>query len=173
MTTPPVWLLDIDGVINANKPGWGAAPRRIRCAGFTIRWAPALTVRIRQLHCSGAADVRWSSTWCGYPTQLDELASQLGLHFERAFTGRPDPKTWADMKADAAMAVLAEGRRLIWTDDDEAEIAAAFYPEVADAQHDGRALLISPRPNRGLQPDHLDRIAAFIGLADSQPGGEK
>ena len=25
---PPVWLLDVDGVINATRPGWHAAPRR-------------------------------------------------------------------------------------------------------------------------------------------------
>ncbi|WP_146099553.1 hypothetical protein [Kineococcus xinjiangensis] len=40
-----VWLLDVDGVLNASRPGWSAPPR-IRSAysgGFEyrIRWAPA------------------------------------------------------------------------------------------------------------------------------------
>jgi hypothetical protein len=158
---PPIWLLDIDGVINANKPGWHAPPRRIRCAGFTIRWAPALITRIRELHRVGNHEIRWASTWCGYPEQLDELSRHLGLQFERAFTDRGMSKTWAEMKAEAAVAVLAEGRRLIWTDDDEVPIAPGFYASIAEAERDGRALLIAPRSNRGLQPSDLDRIAEF------------
>lgn len=45
---PPVWLLDVDGVINANRPGWGAPPRSSRVwsdtdrMSYLIRWAPAL-----------------------------------------------------------------------------------------------------------------------------------
>ncbi|KUL32677.1 hypothetical protein [Actinoplanes awajinensis] len=41
----PVWLLDVDGVLNANRPGWSAAPRRGMAyaggTGFLMRWAPA------------------------------------------------------------------------------------------------------------------------------------
>ena len=161
MSEPPVWLLDIDGVINANRPGWGEAPRRIRCAGFVIRWAPKLLDRIRELHRTGEHEIRWASTWCGFPEQLDELSRHLGVQFERAFTDRPMSKTWAEMKADAALAVLAEGRRLIWTDDDEVPVAPGFYPAIAEAAADGRALLIAPKSNRGLQPADLDLIAQF------------
>src|SRR5690348_3934124 len=41
-----VWLLDVDGVLNANRPGWGGPPRggNAQSGGdlFRIRWAPAL-----------------------------------------------------------------------------------------------------------------------------------
>lgn len=167
---PPIWLLDIDGVINANKPGWGEAPRRIRCNGFVIRWAPKLIDRIRELHRVGEHEIRWATTWCGFPEQLDELSRRLGVRFERAFTERPMSKTWAEMKAEAAVAVLAEGRRLIWTDDDEVPTAPQFYPAIGLAERDGRALLIAPRPNRGLQPEDLDRIAEFPFLGTPQKG---
>lgn len=170
MSKPPIWLLDIDGVINANRPGWSAPPRRVWCAGFTIRWAPALIARLREFHRMGSHEIRWASTWCGYPEQLDELARHLGLRFDRAFTDRPASKTWAEMKAEAAVTVLAEGRRLIWTDDDEALVAPAFYPEIATAEREGRALLIAPRSNRGLQPSHLDEIAAFALDPNAQCG---
>lgn len=162
------WLLDIDGVINANKPGWSAAPRRVRRAGFVVRWAPALIERIRDLRRTGAVEIRWASTWCGFPEQLEELGSRIGLRLDPAFTDRPASKTWAEMKAESAVAVLAAGNRLIWTDDDEAGIAPDFYPAIADAVRDGRALLIAPRPNRGLQRGHMDRIAEF----SADPGGE-
>jgi hypothetical protein len=158
---PPLWLLDIDGVINANKPGWSAAPQRVHCGGFLIRWAPALISRIRTLHHAGH-DIRWASSWCGYPDDLAALTDRLGLSLDPAFGDRPPSKTWGDLKADAALAALAEGRPLIWTDDDEVDPARTMFPELAAAEQDGRALLIAPRSNRGLQPADLDRIEAFL-----------
>jgi hypothetical protein len=159
--TQTVWLLDIDGVLNANKPGWGGPPRRTNVAGFVIRWAPPLIDRIRALHRGSTVEVRWSSTWCGEPADLAVLARLLRLDLEPAFGDRDESKTWAAMKAEAAVAVLAEGHRLVWTDDDEVGIAQDFYPEFAEAERDGRALLIAPRSNRGLQPDHMEAIEAF------------
>lgn len=158
------WLLDIDGVINANKPGWSAPPRRISCAGFTIRWAPALIARIRGIQRSGHVSILWSSTWCGYPTQLDELAGRLGLDLEPAFGDLPGHLTWADLKVRAALGVLDAGRRLVWTDDDEVGAARELFPQLAQAEAEGRALLIAPRSNRGLQREHMNAIEAFVGL---------
>lgn len=166
MTDVPLWLLDIDGVINANKPGWSAPPRRVHCAGFVIRWAPALVDRIKGLHRAGRVEIRWSSTWCGYPSQLAELSARLGLKFESAFGDRPPGKTWADLKVHAAIDALTAGRRIIWTDDDEVGAARHLFPQIAEAEADGRALLIAPRSNRGLQREHLDQIQAFAPERD-------
>jgi hypothetical protein len=59
----PVWLLDVDGVLNAARPGWGEAPRSgtAYSAGqpFSLRWAPALVARIRELHGRGVVEIRW------------------------------------------------------------------------------------------------------------------
>lgn len=167
---PPVWLLDIDGVINASKPGWSAAPRKVSCAGFTIRWAPALIVRIRELSRAGLVEIRWSSTWCGYPDQLGDLSTRLGLEFPSAFTDRPPTKTWADLKVEAAIDVLGAGRRLVWTDDDEVGAARHLFPQLSEAEAQGRALLIAPRSNRGLQRNHLDLIEAFALSGHQQAG---
>ncbi len=63
----PVWLLDVDGVINVPRPGWNAAPRSGNACSagtaFRIRWAPALLDRIRALHHTGSVEIRWCSTW--------------------------------------------------------------------------------------------------------------
>ena len=159
---PPVWLLDVDGVLNANRPGWGAAPRRVFCAGYKIRWAPALIDRIRDIHRAGLAEIRWSTTWNQNLFELTNLTRHLRMpDLERAFTDRPMSKTWAELKAEAAVAVLESGRRLVWTDDTEAGVAPDFYPALAAAQADGRALLIAPRENKGLQSEHLDLIDVF------------
>jgi hypothetical protein len=169
--TQTVWLLDVDGVLNANKPGWGGPPRKVTVAGFVIRWAPALIDRIRALHRGGTVEVRWSSTRCGEPADLAVLARLLRLDLEVVFGDRSQSKTWAEKKADAALAVLADGHRLIWTGDDEAGIARDFYPELAEAERDGRALLIAPRSSRGLQPEHLDAVEAFAAAPQPDAAG--
>lgn len=161
MSDKPLWLLDVDGVLNADKPGWGGPPRKVNVAGFTIRWAPALLDRVRQVHRDGLADIRWSSTWCGYPDQLAGLERVFRLRLPRAFGDRPPNKTWAELKVYAVLDALAAGRRVVWTDDDEAGIAPSIYPQISKAEQDGRALLIAPRSNRGLQRDHLDAIETF------------
>ncbi|WP_433076425.1 HAD domain-containing protein [Dactylosporangium sp. CA-052675] len=154
---PPVWLLDVDGVINVKRPGWGAAPLQGRAyalgAEWRLRWAPALVQRIRRLHRDGVAEVRWCSTWCAWPGEVERLFKLPGL--DRAFGEVPD---FSVAKLAAARTVLREGRRLVWTDDVEVPEPGPLHDELV---RDGRALLIRPDPRRGLQPRHLDAIEAF------------
>jgi hypothetical protein len=45
-------LLDVDGVLNADRPGWSAAPGRATVyadTAYPLRWAPALLRRIRRV----------------------------------------------------------------------------------------------------------------------------
>jgi hypothetical protein len=161
---PPVWLLDVDGVVNVIRPGWGVPPRRRLVwsdadqTSYLIRWAPPLVDRIRTLHAGGVVEVRWCTTWCSEAAQLEKLWQLPPL--VAALTADPMPRGAAarPLKRAAARAVLAEGRRLIWTDDDA-------LPEPGAARDDltagGRALLIAPRSSRGLRPADLDRIEAF------------
>ncbi|GGL41836.1 hypothetical protein GCM10014719_48880 [Planomonospora parontospora subsp. antibiotica] len=62
----PVWLLDVDGVINVARPGWGDAPRSGTAysggGAYRMRWAPALIDRIRALHRAGGVEIRWCSS---------------------------------------------------------------------------------------------------------------
>jgi site-specific DNA recombinase len=153
----PVWLLDVDGVLNATRPGWGTAPRNGRAwtggIEYPIRWAAALVDRITTMHRDGLVHIRWCSTWCADADQIERL---LGLpRFERAWT---EPHTPDTAKLAEARAVLANGERLIWTDDTEAPAGGALYDELT---RDGRALLIAPATSRGLQPAHLDTIERF------------
>jgi hypothetical protein len=156
-----VWLLDVDGVINVARPGWGAAPRAgtVNSGGlpYRLRWAPALVARIRALQAAGDVDIRWCSTWCDDADHLERLFGlpRLGRAWSEAING-----SYARIaKLAAARAVLDAGDRLIWTDDDA---VPASGPDRDELVSTGRALLIAPAPNRGLQPDHLDVIEAFI-----------
>jgi hypothetical protein len=167
---PPVWLLDVDGVINGDPPrvAWTGphAVAEIRTPDdgrlWTIRWAPELITAILGIHQAGLADIRWATTWCPHVHLLEDL------------WGLPElPRTWTDglygydandAKIIAARAVLADGRRLIWTDDNV--FPAYGWPDT-DLLTDGRALLIKPFEDAGLRPGHLELIRAF---AAGEPG---
>jgi len=160
---PPVWLLDVDGVINTRRPLWGARLNRgtARSSGvdWPIRWAPALTERIARLAATGTVEIRWCSTWC---TDADQLETLFGLpELGRALNAAAlmNPRGTDATKLAAARAVLAEGRSLIWTDDTAVPTGGPVYEALAAT---GQALLIRPHPRRGLRPRDLTRIEAFI-----------
>ncbi|WP_308285564.1 hypothetical protein [Actinoplanes hulinensis] len=157
----PVWLLDVDGVLNATRPGWGAAPRSGIAVSdgvaYRIRWAPALVSRLRALHSSGLVVMRWCTTWCADAEQIERLFGLPPL--ERAWTHPISSVQAPAVKLAAARAVVAEGRRLIWTDDEVVPVGGPVFEELS-----GNGLLIAPKPGRGLQPEHLDAIEAFCSL---------
>ncbi len=161
----PVWLLDVDGVLNARKPGWGAAPAKRQVWSshirreFTVHYAPALMRRIRDLHRSGQVEIRWCTTWCGDTTTLEKAF--ILPEFGAAWTDYCNGSAAAAAKLAAALAVLGEGRRLVWTDDTEVPLESwDLYRELTA---DGQALLIRPDERVGLQPTDLDAIEQFIG----------
>jgi hypothetical protein len=172
----PVWLLDIDGVVNAVstvpvESVWPAdtwlqriVPADIPELGRMV--LPILAARpvldfVRRVVDAGAAEVHWHSTW--REAAVSDLAPALGLpaipvSVAPEWTQRPVGMWW---KLPAAQRVVASGRRLVWTDDD----IAMFAPELDEFAGRDDALLIAPGRDTGLAPDELDRIAAFLGLA--------
>ncbi|WP_203898918.1 HAD domain-containing protein [Virgisporangium aliadipatigenens] len=156
-----MWLLDVDGVINTRRPQWTAELRRgtARSEGvdWPIRWAPALVDRIRRMCATGVVEVRWCSTWCADADALERLFDLPALG--RAFgAGALAGVEGTDaLKAAAARGVLAEGRRLVWTDDTAVPVAGPLREELTAAG----ALLIRPHPRRGLRRRDVDRIEAY------------
>jgi hypothetical protein len=165
----PVWLLDIDGVINAlgNSPprDWPIACWRSVEAesAHNIRWpivaAQPVLDFIAVVHDKGQAEIRWHTSWQGF---ANNVSRELGLP---EFPLQPAPEydeplsfTW--WKLPAARRVLEEGRRLIWTDDDfSEELTRAQRRELSAS---GRALLLGPDTMTGLRRRHLKRIEAFL-----------
>lgn len=161
VSEPPVWLLDVDGVVNATRPGWGGPPRRAHVTAggheWQLRWEPKLIGCIRMLHMAAVVEVRWCTTWCPWADTLERLWQLPTLG--RAFAYAPTGMRATYEKADAARKVLADGRRLVWTDDE-------VVPEPGDPLHEeltayGQALLIRPSARRGLRPEHLHEIERF------------
>ncbi|WP_051799542.1 HAD domain-containing protein [Catenuloplanes japonicus] len=161
----PVWLLDVDGVINAKRPGWGGPPLRRDVyspeddATYPLRFAPALIARMKRLIADDAVEIRWCTTWCPEAHLLERLWMLPEL--PRALTLRPLPRgaeCWPLKLAAARDVVHTEGRRLIWTDD---EALPPPGPERDTLGGPERALLIAPDARRGLQPADLDAITEF------------
>jgi hypothetical protein len=163
----PVWLLDVDGVVNAVRAGWRAAPSVLQIWSaadsydYRIRYERRLVDAIRRIHATGLAEVTWCTTWCSEAVLLEEAFGLPSL--PRAFTDRVTGPDASQAKVAAARRVIAAGRRLVWTDDVEVD----RYADEGDRwAADGRALLINPNPTRGLRHRDLSRIEKFIGRAE-------
>lgn len=159
----PVWLLDVDGVINANSPQWGEKPAEVTAYahdyGYTLRYAPSLVARIRALIETGTVDVRWCTTWCDDASELERVWDLPAL--PRAFSGAG---RWVSLaKSSAALGVIEDGRHLIWTDDMETPVKGETAYDRLMAG--GNSLLIRPRASVGLTPKHMTAIERFAAGA--------
>jgi hypothetical protein len=163
----PVWLLDVDGVINAPKPPWHEQPRRLTAyadgCDYRIRYAPALVAKIGELHVAGVVEVVWCTTWCSYPDQLRRLERLWGWpELRRAFTDVSNhPELMRIAKHDAACDAVGESRRLIWTDDVEVPTSGDLYDDLMFIGRRNGVLLIKPDDRHGLTPAHLELIERF------------
>lgn len=170
---PPVWLLDIDGVINAvgrtvatnawPKESWRQLRYRDRSStgsGLQITVALPVLDLIREVHEAGLAEVRWHTSW---QDAAPRLAVELGLP---VFAVAAAPEFHAGTrqgwwKVPAVRRVLAdEGRAVVWTDDDASHDLG--HTERAELAALGRLLIVSPDPLTGLCKRHLAKISEFL-----------
>lgn len=157
----PIWLLDVDGVLNAichpDRPPktWDRWQRGTAGAGgerFVITFAPDLMAAIRELHDSAVVEIRWLTTWA-YDANRG-LRELLDLP-EFPVAGEPE-RASAWWKLPYAVRTVEEGRPVIWTDDDLDYSGAA-----RDWAADVGILAIAPHPAVGLTPADLNTIRAF------------
>jgi hypothetical protein len=177
-SVPPAWLLDVDGVVNALAPGapseawppeaWVRTTVRADVPDRGAMTLPVLAARpvldfITRVHGSGAAEIRWHSTW--RTSAVTALAPALGLP-PIPISIAPEWAASAAMwwKIPAARRIAEAGQRLIWTDDQLAffrtDPLSAAELDALD-RWDG-ALLLATDPAVGLSPDDLRRIEKFL-----------
>ena len=95
MTGRPLWLLDVDGVINAVGPPtdadveWSTGSAIANERRWPIRWSPQVVAEVRRLHESGVVEVAWLTTWGDEAN--DSLGDILGLPQLRVAGTRPRP----------------------------------------------------------------------------------
>ncbi len=160
-----MWLLDVDGVLNAAMPGWGETPGQgkafVHGNGYVLRWAPALAHRIAALHHSGGVEVRWATTWVDHIIQVERLLHlpPLGTAFDGVDVVDAEASV-ARKEAAALHVVEIERRPLIWTDD---EAIPHSGPVLERIEATGQpTLLVRPSSRYGLQPEDLDEIDDFL-----------
>ena len=177
----PIWLLDVDGVLNAAAPRgdrsawpcWRTGRAGAIGSSWLITWAPGVIEAINRLHGERAADIRWLTTW--QDEANGELSRLLGLP---GFAVVPRPSgsgaragahgflgvragvagAWWKLAAARALLDSDPQRPLIWTDDD------LVWEEEARAWANGRpgaTLLVAPATDVGLTGEHLAAIEEF------------
>lgn len=180
MGAPPVWLLDIDGVLNAISaepdPSIWPAGEWIRahamCQG--IDW-PLLAARpvldfIRRVHESGRAEIRWHTTWqreapaAGRALKLPDFpvhpCPEFDAFLQQLGGAAPSGERWWKLPA-ADRVIGEEGRSLIWTDDDIGP-QLRLYGQDHLILTKPVVLALSPDTRLGLTPEHLAVIDGFL-----------
>lgn len=169
-TTPPIILLDIDGVINclstmACKDGtWETYYpdiKQSRVETMTITWSPTMVKRINKW--ADIAEIRWLTSW-GHRA-VRAISPALGFKKFKVATF---------YKECTAKGLTQEelNRPIVWIDDflyglygfDSIEFAMKEFEKV----HKGERLLIDPAEHFkdkniiGLIPNDLDRVDKFL-----------
>lgn len=181
-----MWLLDVDGVVNAVSDSYDPTvwPARswirtvANAAGDTY---PILASRrvldfLELVHDRGLAEIRWHTTWQEHA--VTDLAPALGLpafsvawapeyvgEATAAAGGSAPPSGVPWWKVGAAVRVVhAERRPLLWTDDEltrhqrRGELAGVV--EGADVPIE----LIAPTQQAGMTRRHLRAVARFLNV---------
>lgn len=171
----PVWLLDIDGVVNActRKPDRNVWPldqwRSVRVAvgdhSLPVLAAQPVVDFIRRVHEEGQAEIRWHTTWQKDAACIEAALGMPSLPVQDCpeFTDRHLRDAWFKLAA-AERVVMEEGRSLIWTDDDLGWELRGAGRTIDLLREVAPILTISPDDRTGLTPKHLRLIAEFVGL---------
>lgn len=163
----PILLLDVDGVLNAvtlSDPDTWPTWRVTQANGFPIRWSPDMIAALVRL--SERVEIRWLTTWWADTHHLDflglppcEVANTRDEYLDRD----GGPLSW--WKLTTAKRVYAEGRPVIWIDDDLRFDKAAM--EWGRSLPSGTLLGISPDTERGITPDLIREIEAWLDERDA------
>lgn len=162
-----VWLLDVDGVINAGRAGWGGPPvstyvRAHDGRDYRIRFEPEVIKAVRRLIAAGVC-VTWCSTWCRSARLLERALGlpEMPVAFDDDFAGVACAADVLWAKRDAALRASCAGR-LVWTDDQIRETDVYDLEVVAPIS----PLIIKPQASRGLRPEHIEAIERYCLAAE-------
>lgn len=171
---PPVWLLDVDGVVNAasKKPDRNVWPADQWVHGraddgrreWPILFARPVADFIRRVHEEGRAEIRWHTTWQEMAVGIEKLLDLPSLPLQESPEWqvhlRGDTEEW--WKIGAALRVVEDEKRpLVWTDDD-ADNWHLERPVRDRLTSAGPCLIVAPSVTTGLTPKHLRKIDAFL-----------
>jgi hypothetical protein len=168
LSDKPLWLLDIDGVINAysykNRPNrkekifseytqYSVPSNHGMFYEFWV--AQELTQKITEIHESKTVEIAWLTTWQSEANK--NVASTLGLP-TFPLAAQNNRLAYSPWKKEAALEALELNRPIIWSDDDEIDKECKSLFKADELEH----LLVIPNPSLGLTPTHIEKIELFI-----------
>lgn len=159
-----VWLLDVDGVLMPSLSGddtaWSTWADGLIDLDPPIRVAIGVLDFLHRAHASGRVEIRWCTTWQQLAPEM--LAPALEL---------PDwpyePLAHCGGRWDKALVVeryLAEGRRIVWTDDQIHEYARCDET-LRTTLNAANLTWVCPPATSGLRRVDLEVIGSRIGVA--------
>jgi len=163
----PIWLLDVDGVLNAvtqapdhlTWPDYRSGFATARGRRWPITYSPTVTSTVAQLSETRSAEVLWLTTWEDEANgDLVELLGlpRLPLAGRAAATSTEASCGWWKLQVARVVHQLSPSRPIVWTDDDLAfDVAAREW--IRD-----RGLGISPATRLGLDGGQLQVIREFV-----------
>lgn len=168
-----MWLLDVDGVINALGTGdsyrkawpdgeWVSTRLSSEPGSQEYRFCTVKRVAefICGVHGEGLAEIRWHTTWQNGARRVEGLLGlpEFGIQEAEEYTTGGVRGTW--WKLPAARRVLEEENRpLLWTDDDfDVELKVADWHWFTMRG----ACLLRPESRYGLSPDNLNDIYEWL-----------
>lgn len=154
-----LWLMDVDGVLNAVNYEPLPDQRRERLNGFDITWTPAITDRIATLHSEGLVEVRWLTTWA--EDANEHISPALGWPEDLLVVASPyDASRTAWWKLSYVMDLAVDEQLIVWTDDDiVGDADARTWLKQEDA---GNVFTICPDTRVGLTVEDVDRVEAWL-----------
>lgn len=169
----PIWLLDLDGVINAlgRVPATEAWPLEEwvleevanKHGNWPIRTARPVISFINYVHQTDGAEIRWHTTW---QEEANKVSTAIGLpefpiqdapEYDESAWGYYDPAKW--WKLGAVERLLQQGYRVLWTDDDITY--ALDRPTRLRLQVQG-CRIISPASREGIIQRQINQITSYL-----------
>lgn len=161
----PIWLLDIDGVINPWPedppyfvwPTWTQVKVTSGPHDYPIKVAHGVRDFIIRVHEEGLAEIRWHTTW---QQEANVLGRDVGLP-EFPVQEAPEIGQWRyrnrlDWKVPAVFRVLGqEERPVLWTDDDHKRMLTQSQVR---SLMELDCMMVTPDPDLGLTPRELEHI---------------
>lgn len=179
MMTKAIWLLDLDGVVNAvparisdPPPTCWPEDQWIRAevknshsdTAWPILAATPVLDFITNIHTLGLAEIRWHTTW---QEEANLVSDAVGLpHFEVEHA--PEYQGWTRggarwWKVPAVKRVSLRNRGfVVWTDDDAA-FPTLQKQDRLSLRNEG-VLIVAPSGAKGLTQSNLDKIQYYLQL---------
>lgn len=175
LSITPVWLLDIDGVVNSWDPpkphmihAYGEYKRYNLKSGdniYPVWWSPAVVNFINEVNRSRLAEVVWLTTWG--ETAVTEFAPLVGLDAFPTITDMSGGERaweldwWKWRRVRDFLGDNEPRRAVVWTDDDLSRQVKDAFRYRYDPEKDSSVLLTVQR-TPGLRPKDMKLIREFL-----------